>query len=119
MSSTGVARAEKGPDILQIFDMFVITNAAASSCEKPDDETLTNFLSNFQMVTIRASMELESRYPKKSKEQINEAMKKKSEYLTDKVKKIIKAEGCGTEKVKALVKRFYFHSKWNPYKSNG
>ncbi len=116
ISFTGVAKAEKGPDILKIFDMFVITSAAASSCEKPDDETLTNFLSNLQMVTIRASMELESRYPDRTKEQITEAMKKKTEYLTGKVKKRIEVEGCESENVQGLIKRFHFHAKWNPYK---
>lgn len=61
-----------------------MAGAAAAECAKPDKVTLTNYLANFQVVSTSASIELQKRYPDRSKAQIDEAMTKKFEFLSNK-----------------------------------
>jgi mevalonate kinase len=110
------AEAKEGPDILQIFDAFILSSAAARKCVKPDEEVLANYLANFRMISIRAAQELQKRFPDKTKEQIGNVMKKNSELLTEKVDEVIDADGCENEKIDDLIKRFYLQAKWEPYK---
>jgi hypothetical protein len=104
--ASGQAFAQEKPDILQIFDQFVLTSAAASKCAKPEEKTLTSFLANFQMISIRASMALSERYPGHTKDQIAGAMKRESEMLTQKVNEAISAKGCDDASIQDLLKRF-------------
>jgi mevalonate kinase len=110
------AEAKEGPDILQIFDAFILSSAAARKCVKPDEEVLANYLANFRMISIRAAQELQKRFPDKTKEQIGNVMRKNSELLTEKVDEVIDADGCENEKIDDLIKRFYLQAKWEPYK---
>jgi len=44
--------ADEKLTFVKIYDQFIVSNAAASKCAKPDEETLTAFLVNFQTVTV-------------------------------------------------------------------
>jgi len=108
--------AQEKLGMLEIFDQFALTNAAASKCIKPDSDTLTHYLSNFQMITVRTSMELQKQHPNRTKEQILEAIKKKTELLSQNVHDVIRDKGCGDVRIQDLIKRFHFQAKWQPYK---
>lgn len=108
--------AQDGPDIVQIFEQFVTSSAAASKCIKPEQDTLNHFLANFQMVTIYASQELEKRYPQRTKEQIMSAMKMQSEAISQKVFELVKQKGCDHTDIQEVVKRFHVQAKWQPLK---
>lgn len=108
--------AEEGFGILKIFDQFVISSAAASRCVKPDSETLNHFLANFQMVSIYASLELKKQYPKYTKDQIAGAMKRKSEFITQKMFEQIREKGCDDPAIQEVIKRFSVQAKWQPFK---
>ena len=108
--------AKDGPDILQIYDQFTTSSAAASRCIKPDKETLNHFLANFQMVSVYASEELIKRYPDRTKEQIAGAMKKRSNSITQKIFELVREKGCDDPNIQQVVKRFYVQAKWQPGK---
>lgn len=103
---------EKTPDILQIFDQFASSNAAASKCTKPSKETLTKYQANYLMVSLFTSQKLAEKYPKYTKEQISKAMKRKSDFISDKVFKIVKEKGCNDPSIQQLTKRFNLQAKW-------
>ena len=109
------SQAADGPDILKIFDAFVVSSAAASKCEKPDQETLSRFLVNYQMVTVRTRQELKRRYPDRTDAQIDNAIKQKSKAMSERVHDVIGKQGCNDNKVQDLIRRFYFHAKWDPF----
>ncbi|MBI5893214.1 MAG: hypothetical protein HZB79_06125 [Deltaproteobacteria bacterium] len=108
--------AQDSPDILQIYDQFVTSSAAASRCIKPDKETLNHFLANFQMVSIYASQELIKRYPERTKEQIASAMKNRNDAITQKIFELVREKGCDNPNIQQVVKRFFVQAKWQPGK---
>lgn len=108
------ASAKDGLDILQIFDAFALSAAAAELCQKPDQEALQNFSANWMLVNGYAAQELARRYPEYSKEQVARAMVRKREYLKAKVDEVVKAEGCASAKIQDLVKRYAAHASWQP-----
>lgn len=108
--------ADEGPGMLQIYDQFVISSAAASKCAKPDDETLTAFLANFRMVSIYASQALQQQFPKRSRKEIDTAMAGKSRAITEKVNALVAEKGCADPDVQLVVKRFFVQAKWKPGK---
>ncbi len=110
------AYAEEGPGILKIFEQFVTSNAAASRCIKPDNETLTDYQANFLMVSIYASQELVKQYPKYTRDQVAGAMKRKSDLISQKVFEIVSEKGCDDPSVKEEIKRFNAQAKWKPGK---
>jgi len=114
LSSTSFAEA--GPGILNIFDQFVVSSAAASKCAQPDKETLTAFLANFQMVSVYTSQKLQKQFPKRSKEEIAAAMKGRSQAITEKVHSMVAEKGCSDQDVQLVVKRFFVQAKWKPGK---
>lgn len=108
--------ASNSPDILQIYDQFVISSAAASRCAKPDKETLNYFLANFQIVSTYASQELKKRYPAQAKEQIANAIKNRSDSITHKIFELVREKGCNDPDIQQVVKRFFVQAKWQPEK---
>lgn len=102
--------------ILQIFDQFALSNAATGKCVKPDSDTLTRFLANFQTVSWHAALELKKQFPERSNEQIADAMTKKTEILARKVHEVVREKGCADPGVQELIKRFHAQAKWQPGK---
>ncbi|MGB5396849.1 MAG: hypothetical protein WBN96_06840 [Gammaproteobacteria bacterium] len=107
-----IAHAET--DILQIFDQFVTSSAAAGKCEKPDKETLNRFLANFQMVTVLATQKLETENPDSTKQTIAMTMKARSDLIAKKVHELIEDSGCEYPGTQEVIKRFYAQAAWKP-----
>lgn len=106
--------ASNSPDILPIYDQFITSSAAASRCAKPDKETLNYFLANFQMVSTYASQELKKRYPDRTKAQIANVMKNRSDSITHKIFELVRERGCNDPDIQQVVKRFFVQAKWRP-----
>jgi len=112
LSSTAQAGDKIG--ILKIYEQFTLASAAAGKCIKPKKEELTDFLSNYQMVSISALMEIEKRKPDLTKNQVAEIINKGSKKATEAVYKVIEKEGCRSPKIQDLIKRFHIQAKWTP-----
>lgn len=106
--------AQEETDILQIYDQFVTSSAAAGKCETPDKETLTRFLSNFQMVTLLAADKLEQQNPGSSKQSIAMTMKARSDLIANKVHELVASSGCDYPGTQEVIKRFYAQAAWQP-----
>lgn len=101
-----IANAQQKLDIVQIMGQFVQASYAASRCIKPDQETLSRFLFNFKMVSVRANEELKKRYPGQSDEQIAEGLKQRTSAVEKAIDDVIRANGCGDPRIQDLLKRF-------------
>ena len=113
LSSSAQAGNEIG--ILKIYEQFTLASAAAGKCIKPEKKELTDFLANYQMVAIRASMEIQKRNPKLTKSQATEIINNGNKKATKAVYQVIEEEGCESPKIQDLIKRFHVQAKWNPY----
>lgn len=101
-----LAIAQEKLDIVQIMGQFVQANHAASKCIKPDQRTLSNFLSNFKVVYIRATEELKKRNPSLSDQQIVEGFKQRTSAVEKAIDDVIGKNGCGDPRIQDLLKRF-------------
>ena len=98
--------AQQKLDIVQIMGQFVQASYAASRCIKPDQETLSRFLFNFKVVSVRAIEELKKRSPGQSDQQIVEDLKRRTSAVEDAIDDVIRARGCGDPRIQDLLKRF-------------
>ena len=93
-------------DIVQIMGQFVQASYASSRCAKPDQKTLSNFLTNFKVVSIRATEELKKRNPNQSEQQIVDSLKQRTGAVEKAIDEAIRTNGCGDPRVQDLLKRF-------------
>ena len=101
-----IAVAQQNLDIVQIMGQFVQASYAASRCIKPDQETLSRFLFNYKMVSVRASEELKRRNPTQSDQQIVEGLKQRTSAVEKVIDSVIREKGCGDPRIQDLLKRF-------------
>lgn len=101
-------------DILGLFDQFVSSGAAATRCVDPGDALTLRFLSNFQWVSMHATREIGSRRPEATNQEIAAELAARSLDIKAKTHALVQAEGCSSESVKTLVRRFLVHSTWKP-----
>lgn len=101
-----LAVAQQKLDIVQVMGQFVQASYAASRCIKPDQETLSRFLFNFKMVSVRASEELKKRNPEQTDQQIVEGLKQRTSAVEKAIDDVIRAKGCGDPRIQDLLKRF-------------
>lgn len=101
-----LAVAEQKLDIVQIMGQFVQASYAASKCAKPDQETLSRFLFNFKMVSVRANEELKKRNPGQSDQQVAEGLKQGTSAVEKAIDDVISANGCSDQRIQDLLKRF-------------
>ncbi len=102
-----LAGADEDLSIFQIFDQFHMASYAASKCVKPDEKVLEKFQSNYVVVGIRAAEALEKRSPGASKQVIANSVKRRAEFLDEKVGEIVTSGGCEDPRIQDLIKRFY------------
>jgi hypothetical protein len=106
---------DEGPgDILMLFDQFVSSGAAATRCASPSDDIAVRFLSNFQWVSTHARREISRRSPEATFEQIAEALAVRSQAVKSRTHALVKAEGCESDAVRELMRRFIVQSTWTP-----
>ena len=88
--------------------------AAATRCASPSDDIAVRFLSNFQWVSTHARHEISRRSPEASFEQIAAALAARSQAVKDQTHALVKAEGCESDVVRELMRRFVVQSTWTP-----
>ena len=98
--------------VLRLFDEFVSSGAAASRCARPDDASAARFLSNFQWVSTHATREIGRQLPAFSGEEVAAELARRSKAVKDRTHALVRAEGCETETVQELVRRFAIQSSW-------
>lgn len=108
--------AEDDPpaDILGLFDQFVSSGAAASRCTDPSDALTLRFLSNFQWVSMYATREISARSPDSTPQQVAEELATRSQAIKAKTHALVKEQGCESEPVRILVRRFILQTAWRP-----
>jgi len=118
VSQAPAAQADDGndapSDILGLFDQFVSAGAAASRCTDPSDALTLRFLSNFQWVSAYATRELGVRSPDSTPQQLAAELAARSQEIRTKTHALVKAEGCESEAVRVLVRRFIVQTAWRP-----
>lgn len=109
--------AQQKLDIIQIMGQFVQANHAASKCIKPGQSTLSKFLGNFHLVTVRAAEEMKKRKPYLTDQQISEKFKTASDAVAKQIDDVIRVNGCSDLRIQDLLKRFEVQSAskiaWN------
>ena len=110
------ARADdEGPgDILVLFDQFVSSGAAATRCASPSDDITVRFLSNFQWVSTHARREISRQSPDASFEEVAAQLAVRSLAVKARTHALVKAEGCDSDAVQELMRRFEVQSTWTP-----
>lgn len=91
---------------MQIMGQFVQASYAASRCIKPDQETLSRFLSNYKTVSIRAGEELKKRNPGLSGQQIIDDLKQRTGAVEKAIDDVIRTNSCSDPRIQGLLKRF-------------
>lgn len=117
LAGTPVATADEGAgpaDILELFDQFVSSGAAASRCAEPSDALALRFLSNFQWVSAYASREISTRRPTASPQEVAEELATRSLTIKTNTHSLVKDQGCASEAVQVLVRRFLAQTAWRP-----
>ncbi len=103
---SSIADAQQRPDIVQIMGQFVQSSYAASRCIKPDQKTLSNFLFNYKIVSVRAGEELKKRNPAQTHQQIADGLKMRTRAVENAIDSIISENGCDDPRIQDLLKRF-------------
>lgn len=98
--------------VLRLFDEFVSSGAAASQCAQPDDLVAARFLSNFQWVSMHATAEIGRQMPGSSGDDVASELAKRSKSVKDQTHALVKSEGCETDRVKELIRRFVVQANW-------
>ena len=98
--------AQQKLDIVQIMGQFVQASYAASRCIEPDKKTLTSFLTNFKIVTVRAVEELKKRNPRQSEQQVVNGLKQRTKAVEKAIDDVIHDNGCSDPRIQDLLKRF-------------
>lgn len=100
------AVAEQKLDIVQIMGQFVQASYAASRCIKPDQETLSHFLYNYKIVSIRAGEELKKRNPGQSDQQLVDDLRQRTGAVEKAIDEVIRTKTCSDPRIQDLLKRF-------------
>ena len=100
------AVAEQKLDIVQIMGQFVQANHAASKCIKPDQKTLSSFLSNFRVVSVRAIEELKRQNPGQTDQQIVDGLRQRTGAVEKAIDDVIRTNSCSDPRIQDLLKRF-------------
>lgn len=100
--------------ILEIYEQFTLVSAAAGKCLEPDEEELTSFLANYQMVSVFADRELKKRKRDLTDEEARRILEAGGLKLTEMVYDEIEEEGCESPKIQDLLERFHMQAEWQP-----
>ncbi len=98
--------------VLHLFDEFVSSGAAASRCATPDNQDAARFLSNFQWVSIYATIEIRRQQPDAPPTDASAELVRRSKEIKERTHALVKAEGCESESVQELVRKFAIQAAW-------
>ncbi len=105
-----VSPAQPQIDILQIWQNFVASRAAAEACGGVEKDTDTHFLANLSDVRIRALQALQERNPDAPKDELPGRMTVSENAVHAKVDEEIKKNGCSSDRIEQLLKMYKMHS---------
>ncbi|UKJ75860.1 hypothetical protein [Azospirillum brasilense] len=97
---------QQGPDILKIWQQFSVSNSLASRCAKPDNEKLTKFLANYQIISTHAAHRLKQITPEWSPARIDMVMAEHYSNIDRTISEILIEETCDSQRTKEALQRF-------------
>lgn len=120
VASSTVAAAQdtnKKPYIFDIYDQFVISNAAAKACSPPDAQSKARHDANFVTVTTHVRHTLMSDRYKKSPTDIDKFLAGRRMLLDKNVSEKISQIGCNNPDVQTITRRYQAQVNWQPPRS--
>ena len=117
--SAGAAaeEAKKKPYIFDIYDQFVISNAAARVCSPPDAQSKTRHDANFSIVSTQVRRVLLSDSYKKSPAEIDKLLNGRKVLLDKRVSEKIAQIGCNNADIQTITRRYKVQGIWQPPRS--
>ena len=117
-SATASAQdAGKNPYIFDIYDQFVISNAAAKACSPPDRQSEARHDANFATVTTHVRRTLMSDRYKKSSVEIDKFLSGRRAILDKEVSDKVSQLGCNNTDVQTITRRYNAQVNWQPPRS--
>ena len=120
IASSNIAAAQDTsakPYIFDIYDQFVISNAAAKACSPPDAQSKARHDANFATVTTHVRNTLMSVRYKKSPAEINQLLAVLIALLVREVSEKIAKIGCNNADVQTITRRYNAQVNWQPPRS--
>ena len=105
-----LAHAQPAINIIQIWQNFLASRAAAITCNAVDPGTKTQFEANLIDVTIRAGQSILQNDPSISQADLPVKMKTVGDGISSKVNDEISQNGCKSPKIDQLLKLYKMHS---------
>ncbi|BDU16589.1 hypothetical protein [Lysobacter auxotrophicus] len=119
--SLGAAQPDKGlaagkavPYIFQVWDQFVISNAAATVCEPADASSRKSHAANFALVSAHVRARIKAASPRKSDDEINRFLGGREAALARVSTQAAKQKGCNDPEIQQLVRRYQTQLRWRP-----
>jgi hypothetical protein len=105
------APAQERTDIVQIWTNFLASRAAALGCNGVNPATEVQFASTLQAVSLRAAMALKERNAQLPEDELALRTKRVIDGIKDSVNAEIAKNGCGSERIRQLLKLYDLHSR--------
>ena len=106
---SGAAVAQPAVDIVGVRDNFIVSGLAAQKCNAGDDARRDVHDRNFTIVSRRAMESIMQRTPGADPEELRKQDLAHIEKLQDAALNLIRAEGCKSDKVRALIRMHKMH----------
>jgi uncharacterized NAD(P)/FAD-binding protein YdhS len=106
---SSAAVAQTAVDIVGVRDNFIVAGLAAQKCNTLDDARRDVHDRNFTIVSRRAMESIMQRQPSADPEEVRKQDLAHIEKLQDAALNLIRAEGCKSEKVRALIRMHKMH----------
>jgi hypothetical protein len=103
------ASAQQQVDIVGVRDNFIIAGIAAQKCNTGDDARRDVHDRNFTIISRKAMEAIMARAPGVDPEEVRRQDLAHIEKLQDAAFNLIRAEGCKSEKVRALLRMHKMH----------
>ena len=100
-------------DIVTIFEQFLAAGTAAKYCNTLDSSNKLNWLKNYQVVILRATMALKERNPNVSDADLTAKVKAAIDGIRAKVDAEASANGCTSERIEQLLKLYQLQAELN------
>lgn len=117
IASCSVVAAQDGsrkPYIFDIYDQFVISNAAARACAPPDARSRARHDANFATVIAQVRRTLLSDRYRKSAAEIDKLLAGRRTLLDKEVSGKIAQTGCNDTDVQTITRRYKAQVDWEP-----
>jgi hypothetical protein len=110
----GPAAGKSVPDIFQVWDQFVISDAAAAVCEPADGPSKKLHAANFALVSAHVRARIKTASPLKSDDEVSRFLDGRKAALVRVTKEAAEQKGCDDAEVQQLVRRYQVQLRWRP-----